>query len=67
MKFTKLDQPIETLAYSIDGFCLASGLGRSETWKDISAKKLKTRKRGRRRIILKKDGQEYLESLPVGE
>ena len=66
-KDLKLDQPIETLAYSIDGFCLAVGLGRSETYTDIREGRLKTRKRGKRRIILKKDAMAYLESLEKSE
>ena len=52
------------LAYSIDDFCALSGLGRSYVYEAIARGDLEARKAGRRTLILRMDGQRYLESLP---
>ena len=52
------------LAYSIDGYCKRSGLGRSFVYAAIKAGELQARKAGRRTLILRADGERYLRSLP---
>lgn len=48
------------LAFSIDGFCHASSLGRSYVYESIAAGKLRTVKLGRRRLILAEDARAFL-------
>jgi hypothetical protein len=48
------------LAYTIDEWCAASGLGRSKTYTEIKASRLKSVRRGGRTLILRDDAMAYL-------
>jgi hypothetical protein len=48
------------VAFSIDGFARASSLGRSSIYQAISDGKLRTVTVGRRRLILRGDGEAFL-------
>jgi excisionase family DNA binding protein len=53
--------PIDgALAFSIDGFCRASSLGRSYTYEAIADGRLKTVMHGKRRLILRADAEAFL-------
>jgi excisionase family DNA binding protein len=55
------DQPREgDIAFSVDGFCRASSLGRSFVYQAIKDRKLRTVTRGRRRLILRQDAEAFL-------
>ena len=51
---------IDKLAYTIAEFCAATGLGRSSTYEEIAAGRLRAIKAGGRRLILKQDAEEWL-------
>ncbi|MEZ5586252.1 MAG: hypothetical protein R3E46_04190 [Sedimenticolaceae bacterium] len=51
------------LAYSIPEFCEASSLKKSFVYAEIANGRLKTRKAGRRTIILPDDARAYFASL----
>jgi excisionase family DNA binding protein len=54
-------QPREgDIAFSIDGFARASSLGRSSIYEAIAEGKLKTVTVGRRRLIMRADGEAFL-------
>ena len=55
----------EKLAFSVDEACALSGLGRSYLYAEIKAGRLATRKAGSRTLVLRKDLEGFLESLPV--
>ena len=50
--------------YTIPEAMKATGIGRTSLYEDISAGLLKTRKRGRRTVILAADLSDYLGKLP---
>ena len=52
-------------AYTIPDFCRSFGVSRSFAYREISAGRLKTRKAGRRTLILREDASAWLNSLPV--
>ena len=52
------------LAYSIDEFASASGLGRTRLYDAIAAGQLRARKFGKRTVILVDDGRAFLMNLP---
>lgn len=54
------------VALSISEFCEVYGVGRSFTYEAIADGKLKTRKAGRKTLILKTDADAWLASLPEG-
>jgi excisionase family DNA binding protein len=54
----------DRLAYPIDEFADAVGIGRSKLYAEIRAGKLKAKKLGSRTLIKATDGQAYLDSLP---
>lgn len=60
----------EKLAYSITGFSQACDIGTSTLYEDAKTGKLKTRLLGdgkrKKRIVMRPDGVEYLQSLPLG-
>ena len=60
-----LTEPGSVLAYSIEGFATASGLGRTRLYDAIKAGHLRARKYGNRTVILVEDGREFLSALPV--
>ena len=57
---------IEPLAYSFQSFAQATGISSTNLRKDAKAGLLKIKQRGRRMIILKDDGVEYLNNLSAG-
>ncbi|MDC7693472.1 helix-turn-helix domain-containing protein [Asticcacaulis sp. DXS10W] len=57
----------EKLAYSIPEAILATGLGRTFLYDRMMSGELKSRKLGGRRVILKNDLMDYLNSSPPGQ
>jgi hypothetical protein len=56
----------EIKAYTITSFCRAYAIGRSLTYSEMAAGRLRFKKAGRRTIILKDDADYWLEHLPTG-
>lgn len=54
----------DKFAFTIPEFTHISGFGRTFTYGEIKAGRLKVRKAGRRTIILRDDALSYLNSLP---
>lgn len=52
------------LAYSIDGFAKATGVGRSKIYEEIRAGRLHAKKLGSRTIITAQAASDYLSQLP---
>ena len=52
-------------AMSIAEFCQRYGPGRTTTYQEIQAGRLRARKVGRRTIITEDDAEEWLQQLPV--
>lgn len=50
------------LAYTINEFCAATGVGRTSIYEEIAAGRLKAIKAAGRRIILHQDGEAWLRS-----
>jgi hypothetical protein len=50
---------------SLDDFCRRYRIGRTKTYEEINAGRLKARKAGRRTIIGEDDAQEWLSLLPA--
>ena len=59
----KSDIPIEPEALSIEQACAFTGLGKTKIYELIGSRALKTRRLGRRRLVLRRDLQEFLETL----
>jgi excisionase family DNA binding protein len=59
------DPNIQPKALSIEHACRVSGLGKTKLYELIGAGTLKSRKVGRRRLILLTDLSEFLQSLPT--
>lgn len=57
----------EKLAYSIPEAILTTGLGRTFLYDRMMSGELKSRKLGGRRVILKNDLMDYLNSSPPGQ
>ncbi|BCH33020.1 hypothetical protein MesoLjLc_49500 [Mesorhizobium sp. L-8-10] len=55
------------VAYSIDEFCEAYGVGRTLAYEEVAAGRLLTRKAGRRTLIRAVDAQAWLDGLPSGK
>lgn len=55
------------LAFSIDELCDATGVRRNLIYDEIKAGRLKSRKLGRRTIILDEDARSWLRALPNNE
>ena len=60
----KSDIPIEPEALSIAQACAITGLGKTKLYELIDSRTLKARRLGRRRLVLRRDLQEFLETLP---
>ena len=56
---------IEREGLSIAEACAAAGIGRTKLYEAIADARLKTRRLGRRRLVLRRDLQEFLETLPT--
>jgi excisionase family DNA binding protein len=54
----------DRLAYPIDEFADAVGIGRSKLYAEIRAGKLKAKKLGSRTLITATEAQAYLDALP---
>jgi excisionase family DNA binding protein len=61
----KPDTPIEPEVLSVEDFCAFADVGKTMVYKLIAAGTLKTRRLGRRRLILLADAREFLQSLPT--
>jgi excisionase family DNA binding protein len=59
----KPDVSLEPEALSIEQACTVSGLGKTKIYELIGSRALKTRRLGRRRLVLRRDLQEFLETL----
>ncbi len=60
-------QTTPRLGLSIEESCQVSGIGRTKIYEAIGAGELIAKKAGRRTIILPKDLEAYLESLPEAD
>jgi excisionase family DNA binding protein len=60
----KSDIAIEPEALSVAQACAILGLGKTKLYELIDSRALKARRLGRRRLVLRRDLQEFLESLP---
>jgi excisionase family DNA binding protein len=61
----KSDIPIEREALSIEQACAVASLGKTKLYEIVAAGTLKTRRLGRRRLILVTDLRSFLRSLPT--
>ena len=52
------------LAYSIDDFAVAAGIGRTKVYAEIAAKRLRAKKIGSRTVIPAQAADEYFAALP---
>lgn len=50
------------LAYTIPEFCAATGVGRTSVYEEIAAGRLKSIKAAGRRLILRHDGEAWLQA-----
>lgn len=55
---------IEKIAYRIDEFCEAFGVGRTKVFDEIKDGRLKVRKAGRMTLIRAEDARAWLDALP---
>jgi len=55
---------VENGAFTLLEFLAWSRIGRSKAYEEIAEGRLKIRKLGRKTLILRKDAEEWLESLP---
>jgi excisionase family DNA binding protein len=62
-----LERSIEKLAYAVDEINEVVPLGRTKTFSEIAAGRLKAHKIGRRTVILAADLHQYLAGLPAAE
>ena len=58
-------EDVHIQAFTIPDFCRAYGIGRTRTYAEIAAGRLLARKVGRRTLILKRDADAWLNSLPM--
>jgi len=56
--------PVEPEALSVEQACAITGLGKTKIYELVGSRALKTRRLGRRRLVLRRDLQEFLEKLP---
>ena len=61
----KSDIAVEPEALSIAQACAVTGLGKTKIYELIDSRTLKTRRLGRRRLVLRRDLQEFLQTLPT--
>ena len=59
----KSNIPIEPEALSIEQTCTFTGLGKTKIYELIGSRALKTRRLGRRRLVLRTDLKEFLKTL----
>ena len=63
---TTATPPIVVGAMSIDDFCRWAGIGRSLAYTEIAAKRLRTKKVGRRTLVTAEAACAWLADLPDG-
>lgn len=51
------------LAYTINEFCEAAGIGRSKAYLEIKSGRLRAIKIGRRTVIRRKDAEDWLDGM----
>ncbi|TCN25885.1 hypothetical protein EV184_118109 [Sinorhizobium americanum] len=56
----------QKVAFTIEEFCRAYAVGRSLAYKEIASGRLRTRKAGRRTLILSADANAWANALPEG-
>ena len=61
----KTSIPVEPEAFSVDQACAVAGVGKTKFYEIVAAGTLKTRRLGRRRLVLRRDLQLFLETLPT--
>ena len=61
----KSNIPVEPEALSVEQACAIANFGRTKFYEIVAAGNLKTRRLGRRRLILMQDLREFLHSLPT--
>ncbi len=59
-----ISAPDSVLAYTVEDFAAATGLGRTRLYAAIKSRQLRARKYGKRTVILAEDGRKFLASLP---
>lgn len=64
MPVTNSALPADRLAFTIEEWNACVGESRSATYEALRRGDLKAKKRGRRTIILREDGEAYLAALP---
>ncbi|MBZ3693226.1 helix-turn-helix domain-containing protein [Phyllobacterium calauticae] len=55
------------IAFTIDDFCDAYGIGRSYAYQQIKSGNIRTKKAGKRTLILRTDADDWLNALPDGQ
>ena len=58
--------PKSKVALTVNDFCTTYSVGRTFAYLEIAAGRLRTRKAGRRTLILAQDAEAWLASLPSG-
>jgi len=53
-------------AFTVNEFCVRFGICRSLFYAEVRAGRLKTRKAGRRTLVLRRDADAWAEALPAG-
>lgn len=55
------------IAFTVEEFCTAYAIGRSYAYQEIKAGKLRTKKAGKRTLILRADAETWVLGLPDGQ
>lgn len=59
-----MDSSEQTAAFTVAEFLNWARIGRTKAYKEIESGRLKTRKLGRKTLILREDAQAWLNALP---
>ena len=54
----------DKVAYSVNEFLAAYGIGRTKFYQEIEAGRLRIRKCGKRTLVTRQDAEAWLQSLP---
>ena len=66
--YERPDVPLrDRMAYSVPEAGALAGIGPTAAWTAVREGRLKTRRLGRRQLVLREDLERYLTSLPKGE
>lgn len=63
-KTVSLPGDVSPLAYTVESFLVATGIGRTKLHEEMQSGRLKARRVGRRLLIAKADADAWLASLP---